>query len=101
MNEEAATESTEETNVADSKSAKMSNKNFDELLDKYEDYMKALVKLNKKAKNGDTAAMLEYAELMQKYNALMTKLQESEGNMTPAQTLRMSRIIQKYASEIQ
>lgn len=101
MNEEDATESTEETNVADSKSAKMSNKNFDELLDKYEDYMKALVKLNKKAKNGDTAAMLEYAELMQKYNALMTKLQESEGNMTPAQTLRMSRIIQKYASEIQ
>ena len=101
MNDETANESTEEANVAESKSAKVSNENFDELLDKYEDYMKAIVKLNKKAKNGDTSAMLECAEVMQKYQSLMTKLQESEGNMTPAQTIRMSRIIQKYASEIQ
>jgi len=74
---------------------------YDKWLDDYEAYFNTLVKLTKKVENGDMSAYLEYAELLNKANSISSRLHDAEGDMTPAQTARLYRIIQKYSQEIQ
>lgn len=74
---------------------------YDKWLDDYEAYFNTLVELNKKVKNGDTSAYMEYAELLEKANAISSRLYDAEGLMTPAQIARLYSIIQKYSREIQ
>lgn len=98
---DAMTEEDKLSAEADASEESGSKSDYDKWLDEYEDYFKTLLKLNKKVQNGDQSAYLEYAELMQKAQSISTRLHDAEAQMTPAQTARLYRIIQKYSQEIQ
>lgn len=98
---DAMTEEDRLSAEADASEESGSKSDYDKWLDEYEDYFKTLVKLSKKVQNGDQSAYLEYAELMQKAQSIATRLHDAEAQMTPAQTARLYRIIQKYSQEIQ
>lgn len=74
---------------------------YDKWIDEYEEYFNTLSKYYKKIKNGDQSAYADYARVLQKFNSLTEKLHGAENEMTPAQTMRMSRIIQKFSQEMQ
>ncbi len=74
---------------------------YDKWIDEYEEYFNTLSKYYKKIKNGDQSAYADYAKALQKFNSLTEKLNNAENEMTPAQTMRMSRIIQKFSQEMQ
>ncbi len=74
---------------------------YDKWIDEYEEYFNTLSKYYKKIKNGDQSAYADYARVLQKFNSLTEKLNDAENEMTPAQTMRMSRIIQKFSQEMQ
>lgn len=74
---------------------------YDKWIDEYEEYFNMLSKYYKKIKNGDQSAYADYARVLQKFNSLTEKLHGAENEMTPAQTMRMSRIIQKFSQEMQ
>ncbi len=74
---------------------------YDKWIDEYEEYFNTLSKYYKKIKNGDQSAYADYAKALQKFNSLTEKLNDAENEMTPAQTMRMSRIIQKFSQEMQ
>lgn len=74
---------------------------YDKWIDEYEEYFNTLSKYYKKIKNGDQSAYADYARVLQKFNSLTEKLHDAENEMTPAQTMRMSRIIQKFSQEMQ
>lgn len=74
---------------------------YDKWLDEYEEYFNTMSKYYKKFKNGDQSAYADYAKALQKFNSLTDKLHGAETDMTPAQMMRMSRIIQKFSQEMQ
>lgn len=74
---------------------------YDKWLDEYEEYFNTLSKYYKKIKNGDQSAYTDYARALQKFNSLTEKLHGAETDMTSAQMMRMSRIIQKFSREVQ
>lgn len=74
---------------------------YDKWLDEYEEYFNTLSKYYKKIKNGDQRAYTDYARALQKFNSLTEKLHGAETDMTSAQMMRMSRIIQKFSREVQ
>lgn len=74
---------------------------YDKWIDEYEAYFDELSKYYKKIKNGDQSAYANYARALQKFNSLTDKLHGAENEMTPAQMMRMSRIIQKFSQEMQ
>lgn len=74
---------------------------YDKWLDEYEEYFNTMLKFYKKIENGDQGAYADYAKALQKFNSLTDKLHGAETDMTPAQMMRMSRIIQKFSQEIQ
>lgn len=74
---------------------------YDKWLDEYEEYFNTMSKYYKKIKNGDQSAYADYAKALQKFNSLTDKLHGAETDMTPAQMMRMSRIIQKFSQEMQ
>lgn len=74
---------------------------YDKWIDEYEAYFNELSKYYKKIKNGDQSAYANYARALQKFNSLTDKLHGAENEMTPAQMMRMSRIVQKFSQEMQ
>jgi len=77
--------------VAESSS---SSTDWDELLDDYEEYTDAYIRLYKKAMNGDMNALTEYAEMLEKAESVYDKM-DGAGDMTTAQINRMNKIHQK------
>lgn len=74
---------------------------YDKWIDEYEAYFNELSKYYKKIKNGDQSAYANYARALQEFNSLTDKLHGAENEMTPAQIMRTSRIIQKFSQEMQ
>lgn len=75
-----------------------SSNNWDSTLDEYEKYIDNYIKLYKKAQNGDTSALTEYASLLEKAQSLSEKLSNAQGDLTPTQASRFIKLQQKLAN---
>ncbi len=64
----------------------------------YEEYIDEYVKLLKKAQAGDVSAVTENASLLEKAQSLSEQLSDAEGELTPAQISRFSKLQQKISS---
>lgn len=78
-----------------------SSKNWDALLDSYEQYVDKYISYMKKAANGDMSALSEYPALMQKTQDFSEQLDGAQGDMTPAQWARYMKITQKMMKAAQ
>ena len=74
---------------------------YDKLLDEYEDYFNAILKLSKKAKNNDPNAYVEYTNVMQKAQSVVSKLNKANGHLSPSQQARLAAIITKFSTQAQ
>lgn len=75
--------------------------NWDELLDSYEELVDQYIKLMKKAQEGDMSAATEYMEYLQKAQNMNEKFSGAEGNMTPEQWARYTKILTKMTNAAQ
>lgn len=82
---------------AEEVSSSSSSNDWDKVLDEYENYCTKLAGLSKKAMNGDFSAMSDYASMLESAEALQSKLEDAESEMTAAQAARLNKIIQKMA----
>ena len=82
-------------------SAENKTVDYDKWIDEYEEYFNKLLKYYKKIKNGDQSAYIAYMEVLQKFNSLYESLRGAENHMTYAQTLRVSKIMQRFSQEVQ
>lgn len=71
---------------------------WDSVLDDYEKFVDKYIKLFKKAQNGDTSAITEYAECLEKAQSLQEKLENAKSNLTSKQVSRLTKIINKLSS---
>ncbi len=78
-----------------------SSKNWNALLDSYEQYVDKYISYMKKAANGDMSALSEYPALMQKAQDFSEQLDGAQGDMTPAQWARYMKITQKMMKAAQ
>lgn len=78
-----------------------SSKNWDALLDSYEQYVNKYISFAKKAAKGDMSAMAEYPSLMEKAQEYGDQLKNAHGDMTTAQWARYMKITQKMANAAQ
>lgn len=72
-------------------------------LDTYERLVNKLISAYKKANNGDMTALAEYTSLMEEYDKLsdqMTRAEKDLGEMSAAQTARLTRLVTKMAQYI-
>lgn len=76
---------------------KQSGTDWDKFLDEYDSYCTKIAALSKKAMAGDMSAMTDYASLIESAEALESKLEDAESEMTPAQIARLNKIVQKIA----
>lgn len=74
------------------------SKNWDKLLDEYEQYVDNYIKFMKKAKSGDISAIAEYATMLEKTERLSDELEKEQGEMTSAQLKRYTKISQKLTN---
>lgn len=81
-----------------SRSKKKGNTDWDSVLDDYEQYVDKYISLVKKASSGDMSALEEYAEFLEKAEALSSKLSNAKDNMTSAQVSRYMRISAKMTN---
>jgi hypothetical protein len=75
-----------------------SSNDWDNTLDEYEKYIDEYIKFYKKAQNGDTSALTEYASLLEKAQSLSEKLTSAQGELTPKQASRFLKLQQKLAN---
>jgi hypothetical protein len=71
--------------------------NWDEILDKYESYITEVIALSKKVASGNTDVLTQYGELLENAEVLEKKLENAKDNLTPEQTKRLTKIVQKAA----
>lgn len=83
-----------------SSSSKKSSKNWNKVLDEYEKFVDQYIKTYKKAMNGDMSAMGEYANLLEKAEALEDDLADAEDELTTAQMNRYMKITEKLSNAI-
>ncbi|MEG1643440.1 MAG: hypothetical protein RR293_04770, partial [Bacteroidales bacterium] len=90
----------EECSVNDSSSASSYEdvSDWDEVLNEYEEYIDSYVKLLKQAKNGDTSAITESANLMESAESLGSKLENAKGGMSGTQLKRYMKLQEKLLS---
>jgi hypothetical protein len=74
---------------------------WDKALDEYEKYVDKYIEFYKKTKNGDLSAMSEYADMLEKANAVSEKLDDAEGDMSAAQMARFTKIQGKFLNAMQ
>lgn len=87
----------QETSISTSNS---SDNDWDSVLDDYEKFVDKYIKLFKKAQNGDTSAITEYAECLEKAQGLQEKLENAKSNLTSKQANRLAKIINKFSNAI-
>ena len=86
---------------ADNKAAaSSSSNNWDTLLDEYEQYCNKLASMSKKALAGDVSVMTEYSSALDQAQRLSDKLENAQGEMTPAQVARLNKIAAKMAQSM-
>ena len=72
-----------------------SNRDWDKILDDYENYIDEYLKFFKKANEGDMSAMLEYNELLEKAEKLDRQLTDADDQLTNRQLSRFAKIQNK------
>lgn len=82
-------------------SSSTSSKDWDSMLDSYEEYVDKYIVLAKKAAKGDMTAMAEYAGLMQKAQELSDKMDGAQGDMSASQWARYLKITTKMTTAAQ
>lgn len=80
--------------------ASSSSNNWDSVLDEYEKYCTKVISLSKKAMGGDMSVMTEYSSTLEQAQRLADKLENAEGDMTPAQVARLNKIASKMAQGV-
>lgn len=81
-------------------SSKNDSNEWDSVLDDYEKFVDKYIKLFKKAQNGDTSAITEYAECLEKAQSLQEKLENAKSNLTSKQVSRLTKIINKLSNAV-
>lgn len=78
------------------------SKNWNKVLDNYEDYINEYIKYYKKAKNGDISALKEYPKLMRKAEELQKSLTQAQNDnsLTTKQISRMTKIQTKMLNAL-
>lgn len=74
--------------------------NWDSVLDEYEQYCDKLASMSKKAMAGDMTVMSEYSSALEQAQSLSDKLENAQGEMTPAQVARLNKIAAKMAQSM-
>lgn len=79
-----------------SQSVRSSNsKDWDKLLDDYENYVDQYIKFLKKANSGDMTAMTEYVSFLEKAEKLEEELDKAKNDLSVAQSQRLVKISKK------
>ncbi len=83
--------------------SKHGSKNWDKLLDDYEDYVDEYIKFYKKAQNGNTSAISEYTDMLKKAENLQRSLEsaKNDNSLSISQIQRLNKIQMKILNEIQ
>lgn len=79
----------------DDDSDNSSSKDWDSLLDSYDQYVDKYIACVKKASKGDMNALSEYADLMEKAEEFSDQISGAQGDMTSSQWSRYMRITNK------
>lgn len=79
-----------------------SSKDWNKILDDYDDYIDEYIKYYKKAKNGDTSALQEYPKLMEKAETLQKSLDKAskDNSLSSEQISRLTKIQSKIINAI-
>lgn len=77
------------------------SEDWDAMLDEYEKYVDKYIALLKKAKQGDMNALTEYVGMMEQAEELGEKMEDAQGEMSPAQWSRYLNILQKMTNAAQ
>ena len=88
----------EENEDSEAFSSDSDSKDWDGLLDSYEEYVDEYVSFFKKASNGDMDALSEYPSLLEKAQSLSDELSGAQGSMSSSQWSRYMRITNKMAN---
>ena len=72
--------------------ASMSDDNFNQMMDDYEDYIDEYIKFYKKAMNGDLTALSNYPKMLEKAEAMDKSMSAAQGDMTAKQVARFLKI---------
>lgn len=83
-----------------SSSSSSSGNGWDSVLDDYEKFVDKYIKLFKKAQNGDTSVITEYAECLEKAESLQSKLENAKSELTSKQVSRLTKIINKLSNAV-
>lgn len=78
----SSSSSDSETESSSSSSSASGSKEWDKLLDDYEAYATKLIKVTKKANEGDLSALLDYEELMKKAEKLSKSVEKAQKEKT-------------------
>lgn len=97
VNEDVVVDTTLPEDTEDATESAQTGTDWDKFLDEYENYCTKLAGLSKKAMAGDLSAMSDYASLLESAEALQSKLEDAESEMSAAQIARLNKIIQKMA----
>ncbi|HEX9980936.1 MAG TPA: DUF6591 domain-containing protein [Flavobacterium sp.] len=95
------TESSENA-VMEETSTPETDQDWDKMLDDYEEYVDEYLKFYKESMSGNTAAISEYTEMMQKATALQESMADAQNNgaMSASQINRMMKIQTKMSSAL-
>lgn len=89
----------EYTPINNSSNISSSNsKDWDEILESYEEYIDKYIALLKKTQNGDMDAMTEYAEMMEKATDLAEKLEDADDELSTTQASKFLKLQTKLAN---
>lgn len=89
------------SDVETSEMAENGSADFDEFLDRYEEYVDQYILLLKKADKGDMAALAEYPALLEKAQDLQGTIKSNSSNLTSSQLSRYNRINEKMMIAIE
>lgn len=85
---------------AEATAGSSSSNNWDSILDEYEQYCNKLASMSKKALAGDMTVMAQYSSTLEQAQRLSDKLENAQGEMTPAQVARLNKIAAKMAESM-
>ena len=97
--EDAASEDASSESVEEASAESVSDsKDWDAVLDSYEEYVNSYVRLMKKAQDGDMEALSEYADMLEKAERISSQLEDAGGELSSSQMARYQRILRKMTS---
>ncbi len=88
-------------NMEDNDNTDVGDASVDEFLEEYEEFWNSYISLLKKIDKDDPTAMVEYAQMLSKYNSYNQKLQKIRGNLSVSQLNKINNMNAKLAKELQ